>query len=221
MFDCTKDSASALEERKLLQQMVSLGVGYPYGKSWFSKAAISDANILHRCISSMLSFQKYSDVGNITRKTENRILNGDDGCYLLDLHRGRILARGQHPIEDIIIDFTLLGTNDRILLRRRKGASLHDIGFLITPNTVCFLGMNRAYISISEFHMLSFISLDNNSRSGFVVDYDATQNDRPLVLFPYEENNDIIQSQLDQDDHCLAEEYKSLIGNAGFSWKHI
>ena len=39
---CNRDSVSELEERSLLQQIVSFGVGYPYGRSGLSKAAISE-----------------------------------------------------------------------------------------------------------------------------------------------------------------------------------
>ena len=59
--------------------------------------------------------------------------------------------------------------------------------------------------------MLSFIRVENDSRLGFVIDYDAAQNNRPLVLFPYEENNEIIQSQLDHDDQRSIEEYEELL----------
>ncbi len=211
----TKGSASIFEERKLLQHIVSLGVGYRYGRSGLFKAAISDTDTLHRQISRTLSLQKYSDVGNIVREVKDRIRNEDNGYYWLDLHKGRILAGGQYPIEDIIIDFTLLGAEDRVLLRRRKGTYLHSTGFLITPNAVYFLGMNRACVPLKEFHMLSFITVDDGSKSGFVVDYDVTQNNKPVVLFPYEENLDIIQAQLNHDDRCWTAERESFIGNIG------
>ena len=155
----TRDPADALEERELLQQVVSLGVGYPYGRPWFSKAAISNMSGLRGCIPRMRSPQSYSDVGSITQDVQNHIRNGDNGYYLLDLHKGCILANGLHPIEDIIIDFTLSGTDDCILLRRRKGTCLHDTGFLVAPDAVYFLGMDREYIPLSGFHMLSFIRL--------------------------------------------------------------
>ena len=216
----TKDPAGALEERELLQQVVSLGVGYPHGRPWFSKAAISNISELRGCIPRMRSLQKCSDVGGITQEAQHHIRNGDNGYYLLDLHKGRILARGQHPIKDILIDFTLSGTDDRVLLRKRKGTCFHDTGFLIVPNAVYFLGMDRAY-QLDEFHMLSFISLDGARSSGLVMDYDVIQTNRPLVLFPCEENNDIIQAQLDHDDHCLTEEYESLARNTGFNWINI
>ena len=179
----TGDPAGALEEEELLQQVVSLGVGYPYGRPWFSKAAISNMSELLGCIPRTLSLQKYSDVGGITQEAQNHIRNGDNGYYLLDLHKGRILARGQHPIADIIIDFTLQGTDDRVLLRKRKGTCFHDTGFLIAPDGVYFLGMNGEYISLSEFHMLSFIHLDDDSEAGFVVDYDACQRQPENVDF--------------------------------------
>ena len=201
----TGDPVSALEEREILEQMVSLGVGYPYGRPWFSKAAISDANTLRRHISTMCSLQKCSDVGSITQAAQKHIRNGDTGYYLLDLHKGRILVGRQQPIEDIIIDFTLRDTDDRVLLRRRKGTCFHNTGFLTAPNAAYFLGMNRAY-QLDEFHMLSFISLDG-AKSGIVIDYDARQNDRPQVLFPCKENEDIIQYQLDQDDRCWYNSY--------------
>ena len=212
---CNRDSVSALEERSLLQQIVSFGVGYPYGRSGLSKAAISDTDTLHREISRTLSSQKYSDAGNIICDAKDRIRNGDDGYYFFDLDKGRILAGGQHPIEDIIIDFTLPGADDRVLLRRRKGTCLHSIGFLIVPDAVNFLWMNRVCVPLKEFHLLSFITLDGDSKSGFVVDYDAAQNSRPLILFPCEENTDIIQSQLNHDDHCWTAERESFIGNIG------
>lgn len=217
---CNRDSVSALEERSLLQQIVSFGVGYPYGRSGLSKAAISDTDTLHREISRILSSQKYSDAGNIICDAKDRIRNGDDGYYFFDLDKGRILAGGQHPIEDIIIDFTLPGADDRVLLRRKKGTCLHSIGFLIVPDAVNFLWMNRVCVPLKEFHMLSFITVDD-SRSGFVVDYDATQNNRPLVLFPCEENSDIIQSQLAHDDHCQTVEHESFIGGIGCYLKNI
>lgn len=224
MFDeinYTRDLANTLEERKLLQQMVSLGVGYPYGRSWFSKAAIPNENILHRCILSMCSSQKYSDAGSITQEYQNHIRNGDNGYYLLDLQKGRILSRRQHSIEDILIDFIPRDTDDRVLLRRRKGTCFHNTGFLIEPNGVYFLWMDRTCILLKEFHMLSFVSLYGDSKSSLVVDYDATQSDRPLVLFPCEENNDIIQFQLDYDDRCLEAEYESFIRNIGYGRKNI
>lgn len=217
----TGDSTSVLEERKLLQQLVSLGVGYPYGRSGISKAAIADTDTLHRQISRTLSLQKYSDVGSIIREVKDRIRNGDDGYYFLDLNKGHMLAKGQYLIEDMIVDFTISGADDRVLLRRRKGACLHNAGFLVAPNAIYFLWENRVCIPLNEFHMLSFISSDDTSKSGFVVDYDATQSNRPLVLFPCEENSDIIQSQLDHDDRCWTEEHESFIGNIGRYWENI
>lgn len=216
-----RDPSGALEERKLLQQVVSLGVGYPYGRQGFSRAAISDTDTLHRNVLRTLSSKKYSDVDSIIREAIDHIRNREDGYYLLDLHKGRILAGGQHPIEDMIIDFTLPGTDDRTLLRRRKGTYLHETRFLIVPNAVYFLWENRVCIPLNEFHMLSFISSDGTYKSGLVVDYDAAQNNRPLVLFPCEENDDIIQSQLDRDDRCWTEEHESFIGNIGFYRKNI
>lgn len=209
-----KDSASIWEERKLLQQLISLGVGYPYGKSWLSKAAITDTNMLQCQILRALRSQQYSTLDSTIREVKDCIRNGNEGYYFLDLDKGRIFAEGQHPIEDMIIDFTLSSADDRVLLRRRKGTRLHSAGFLIAPNAVYFLWENRVYIPLSEFHMLSFISIDN-SHSGLVMDYDTAQNSRPLVLFPCEENSDIIQSQLDHDDYCWEEEFESLIGNIG------
>lgn len=217
----TEDSASILEERKLLQQLVSLGVGYPYGKSWLSKAAITDTNTLQCQISRELRSQKYSDAGSIIREVKDRIRNGDDGYYFLDLDKGRILSKGQYLIEDMIVDFTISGADDRVLLRRRKGTCLHETRFLIVPDAVYFLWENRVCIPLNEFHMLSFISSEDTSKSGLVVDYDAAQNNRPLVLFPCEENSDIIQSQLDHDDRCWTEEHESFIGNTSFYWRNI
>ena len=218
---CARDSASVLEERKLLQQLVSLGVGYPYGKSWFSKAAITDTNTLQCQISRELRSRRCLDAGSIIREVKDRIRNGYDGYYFLDLDKGRILAKEQHPIEDMIVDFTISGADDRGLLRRRKGTCLHETRFLIVPDAVYFLWENRVCIPLNEFHMLSFISSDGTSKFGFVVDYDAVQNDRPLVLFPCEENDDIIQSQLDHDDRCWTEEHESFTGNTSFYWKNI
>ena len=209
----TKGSASVFEERKLLQHIVSFGVGYPYGRSGLFKAAISDTDTLYREISRTLNSQEYSDVGDIIREVKDHIRNGDDGYYLLDLDNGRILGKGQHPVVDAIVDFTLLGADDRVLLRRRKGTCLHSTGFLIVPNAVYFLWSNSVFVPLKEFHMLSFISLDDDSKSGFVVDYDVTQNSRPLVLFPCEENSGVIQDQLDQDDHCWTAEHESFIRN--------
>ena len=217
----TEDSASILEERKLLQQLVSLGVGYPYGKSWLSKAAITDTNTLQCQISKELRSQKYSDAGSIIREVKDRIRNGDDGYYFLDLDKGRILSKGQYLIEDMIVDFTISGADDRVLLRRRKGTCLHETRFLIVPDAVYFLWENRVCIPLNEFHMLSFISSEDTSKSGLVVDYDAAQNNRPLVLFPCEENSDIIQSQLDHDDRCWTAEHESFIGNTSFYWRNI
>lgn len=216
-----RDPVSALEERKLLLQIVSLGVGYPYGRQGISKAAISDADTLYRDISRTLNSQKYLDADSIIREAQDHIRNRGDGYYLLDLHKGRILARGQYPIEDIIIDFTLPGSDDRTLLRRRKGTRLHGTGFLILPDAVYFLGISRVCIPLNEFHMLSFISSNDDPKSGFVVDYDATQSNKPLVLFPSEANRDIIQDQLDYDDHCWRAECESFIGNIGLYWKNI
>lgn len=215
-----RDSVSVSEERSLLQQIVSLGVGYPYGRSGLFKAAISDADTLHREISRTLSSQEYSNTGNIIREVKDRIRNEDNGYYWLDLYKGRILAGGQHPIEDIIIDFTLLGADDRVLLRRRKGTCLHGTEFLIAPDAVNFLWMHRVCVPLKEFHMLSFITVDD-SKSGLVVDYDATQNNRPLILFPYEENLDIIQAQLNHDDRCWTAERESFIGNIGLYRENI
>lgn len=215
-----RDSVSVSEERSLLQQIVSLGVGYPYGRSGLSKAAISDTDTLHRQISRILSLQKYSDAGNIICDAKDRIRNRDDGYYFFDLDKGRILAGGQHPIEDIIIDFTLPGADDGVLLRRRKRTCLHNIGFLIAPDAVNFLWMNRVYVPLKEFHMLSFITVDD-SRSGLVVDYDATQHNKPLVLFPCEENIDIIQTQLDHDDRYWTAERESFIGSIGLYRENI
>ena len=217
---CARDSASVLEERKLLQQLVSLGVGYPYGKSWFSKAAITDTNTLQCQISRELYSRKYSDAGSIIREIKDRIRNGDDGYYFLDLDKGRILAKGQHPIEDMIVDFTISGADDRGLLRRRKGTCLHETRFLIVPDAVNFLWMSRVCVPLKEFHMLSFITVDD-SRSGLVVDYDATQHNKPLVLFPCEENIDIIQAQLDHDDRYWTAERESFIGNIGLYRENI
>lgn len=209
------DSTNILEERELLQRLISLGVGYPYGRPWFSKAGITDTNMLQCQTSRSIRSQKYLDAGSIIQKVKDHIQRGDDGYYVLDLHKGRILANGQHPIEDIIIDFTLSGTDDRILLRRRKGTCFYGTGFLIVPDAVYFLDINRVCIPVTEFHALSFLSLNDTSQSGLVVDYDATQNNRPLVFFPCKENSDVIQSQLDHDDYCWEEEFESLIGNIG------
>ena len=217
----TGDSTSVLEERKLLHQLASLGVGYPYGKSWLSKAAITDTNTLQCQIARELRSQKYSDASSKIREVKDRIRNGDDGYYFLDLDKGRILSKGQYLIEDMIVDFTISGADDRVLLRRRKGTCLHETRFLIVPDAVYFLWENRVCIPLNEFHMLSFISSDDTSKSGFVVDYDAAQNNRPLVLFPCEENSDIIQSQLDHDDRCWTEEHESFTGNTSFYWKNI
>lgn len=182
---------------------MSLGVGYRYGNRLAtSSAAISHADTLHSLISRTLNFQKCSDSNNIIRDAQDHIRSGDDGYYLIDLHKGCVLVKGQHPIEDIIIDFTFWNADDRILLRGRKGTCLHDTRFLVVPDAVYFLGMNRTFVSLKEFHVLSFIRLDRSSKTGFVVDYDAAQNDRPLVLFPCEENSGIIQSELDHDDRC-------------------
>lgn len=216
-----RDSVNISEERRLLQQIVSLGVGYPYGRQGVSKAAISDADTLYREISRTLNSQRNSDAESIIREAQDHIRNRDDGYYLLDLHKGRILAGGQHPIEDIIIDFTLPGTDDRTLLRRRKGTCLHETRFLIVPDAVYFLGINSVCVPLNEFHMLSFISSEDGSKSSFVVDYDATQNSRPLVLFPCEENSNIIQGQLDRDDRCWTAECESFIGSIGFCWRNI
>ena len=82
---------------------------------------------------------------------------------------------------------------------------------MIAPNTVYFLWKDSVYNPFKEFHMLSFIRLKDDSRLGFVIDYDAAQNNRPLVLFPYEENNEIIQSQLDRDDHHWRKEHEELL----------
>jgi len=202
----TKDSRSVLEERQLLQQITALGVAYPYGRPWFSKAASSNAYMLYRLISRTYSFQKYSDDDDIIQKVKGHVLSKDDGYYLLDLHNGRIFGKGKYFIEDAIIDLTLLNTNDRVQLRRRKGNCIQNTRFLIAPDTVYFLWMDSVYNSFKEFHMLSFIRLEDDSRLGLVIDYDSTQSNRPLVLFPYEENNKIIQSQLDQDDRRLIEE---------------
>lgn len=214
----TRDPASVLEERKLLQQIVALGVGYPYCKSWGSNAAISDSGTLHGVVLRMENIQKSLDTASITQEDERRIRMGEGGYYLIDLYNGYILSRGKHPIDDIIIDFTLLDTDDHILLRKRKGTHINNMAFLISPKGVFFVGTNRACIPFREFHMISFVGSGDNSKSGFVVDYDAAQNDRPLVLFPCEENNDIIQTQLDQDDRCRKEEYKSFLGDIGFDW---
>lgn len=217
----TRDSASVLEERKLLQQLVSLGVGYPYGKSWLSKAAITDTNTLQCQISRELCSRKYLDAGSIIREAKDHIRNGDDGYYFLDLDKGRILAKRQYLIEDTIVNFTISGADDRVLLRRRIGACLHNAGFLAAPNAIYFLWESRVCIPLDEFHMLSFISSDDPSKSGLVVDYDAAQNNGPLVLFPCEENSDIIQSQLDHDDRCWVAERESFIGDIGYYWKNI
>lgn len=68
--------------------------------------------------------------------------------------------------------------------------------------------------------MLSFITVDD-SRSGLVVDYDATQHNKPLVLFPCEENIDIIQTQLDHDDRYWTAERESFIGSIGLYRENI
>lgn len=67
--------------------------------------------------------------------------------------------------------------------------------------------------------MLSFIRTDNGSRAGLVMDYDAAQNNRPVVLFPCEENYDIIESQLENEDRLWAEEYNLLFGDIDFKRK--
>lgn len=215
-----RDSVSASEERSLLQRVISLGVGYPYGRQGISRAAISDTNTIYKHILRTPNSQKYSDTGSLIREAQGHIRNRDDGYYLLDLHKGRILAKELSPIEDIIIDFTPLGTDDRILLRRRKGTCLHETRFLIVPDAVYLLGINRVCIPLNEFHMLSFITVDD-SRAGLVVDYDATQNDRPMILFPFEENDDIIQAQLDHDDRCWTAECEPFIGNISFGRKNV
>ena len=202
----TKDLRSVLEERQLLQQITALGVAYSHGSPWFSKTASSDAYMLYRLISKSFDSRKYSDKDDIVQKVKGHVLNKDDGYYLLDLYNGRIHGKGQYFIEDTIIDLTLLNTNDRVQLRRKKGNCIQDTCFLIAPSTVYFLCMDSVYNPFKEFHMLSFIRSEDDSRLGLVIDYDATQNNRPLVLFPYEENNEIIQSQLDYDDHRLIEE---------------
>ena len=207
----TKDSTSILEERKLLQQITSLGVAYSRGRPWFSKAASSDAYMLYALISRAFGSQKYSDEDDIIQEIKGHKLSKEDGYYLLDLHNGRILGKGQYFIEDAIIDLTLLNTDNRVQLRRRKRTCIHNTSFLIAPNTVYFLWMDSVYNPFKEFHMLSFIRLEDDSRLGFVIDYDATQNNRPLILFPYEENNEIIQSQLDHDDQRSIEEYEELL----------
>ena len=209
-----RDMANTLEEREILEQMVFLGVGYTQSRFWCSKAAISDMHTLRRYVSRVCSLQKHSDVGSITQEAQKHIRNGDNGYYLLDLHKGCILVRGQYPIEDIIMDLAVSknpDSFDHILIRWRKGNCFPDTRFFIAPNAVYFLWMDRTY-QLNEFHMLSFISL-GGVRSGFVVDYDARQNDQPLVLFPCKENEDIIQSQLDFDDHCR---YESFTGNTIF-----
>lgn len=211
----TEDSVSVLEERELLQRLVSLGVGYPYGRSWLFKSAIMDTKMLQYKIERELHSHKYSDVGSIIWDAKDHIQNGDDGYYFLDLDKGCILAGGQYPIEDMIVDFTISGADDRVLLRRRKGAHLHFARFLIAPNGVYFLWDNSVSIPLSEFHMLSFISIDNDSTSGLMVDYDSAQSNRPSVFFPRKENNDILQSQLDYDDHCRRKEFESLIWDIG------
>lgn len=215
-----RDPVSVLEERKLLQQVVSLGVGYPYGRQGISRAAISDANTIYKHILRTPNSQKYSDTGSLIREAQGHIRNRDDGYYLLDLHKGRILAKEQYPIEDIIIDFTPSGTDDRILLRRRKETCLHSIGFLIAPDAVNFLWVNGVCVPLREFYMLSFITVDD-SRAGLVVYYDATQSNKPAVLFPCEENIDIIQAQLDHDDRYWTAEYELFNGGIGYYWKNV
>lgn len=207
----TKNSTSILEERELLQQITSLGVAYSRGRSWFSKAARTDAYMLYALISRAFYSQKYSDKDDIIQEIKGHVRSKDDSYYLLDLHNGRILGKGQYFIEDAIIDLTLLNTDDRVQLRRRKGNCIHNTSFLIAPSTVYFLWKDSGYNLFKEFHMLSFIRLEDDSRLGLVIDYDATQNNRPLVLFPYEENNEIIQSQLDHDDHRWREECEELL----------
>jgi len=207
----TKDLRSVLEERQLLQQITALGVAYSHGRPWFSKTASSDAYMLYRLISKSFDSRKYSDKDDIVQKVKGHRLSKDDSYYLLDLHNGRILGKGQYFIEDAIIDLTLLNTDDRVQLRRRKGNCIHNTSFLIAPSTVYFLWKDSVYNLFKEFHMLSFIRLEDDSRLGLVIDYDATQNNRPLVLFPYEENNEIIQSQLDRDDHRWREECEELL----------
>ena len=207
----TKDSTSILEEQKLLQQITSLGVAYSHDRPWFSKAAISDAYTLRALISNAFSSLKYSNKDDTIQKVKGHKLSKDDSYYLLDLHNGRILGKGQYFIEDAIIDLTLLNTDDRVQLRRRKWNCIHNTSFLIAPNTVYYLWEDSVYNLLKEFHMLSFVRLEDDSRLGFVIDYDATQNNRPLVLFPYEENNEIIQSQLDRDDHHWRKEHEELL----------
>lgn len=219
MFDEARDPVSILEERELLQQIVSLGVGYPHCKSWGSNSAISDMSTLSLLISRMGSYQKYYDLENIIHEAGNRIRSGAEGYYLIDLYNGHILSKEKYRIEDIIIQFTILNRNDRFNIRRRRGTRLQNMVFLISPKGVFFVGVERAYFPFKEFHMISFVSSSGKSKSGFVVDYDAVQNNRPLVLFPCEENNDIIQDQLDKDERYFKEERKAFLKHIGVDWE--
>lgn len=204
----SRNPASILEERKLLEQLVSFGVGYPHGnRLGFSEAAIWNTPTLYEQLARLLRPYKDLDATNVIQEAQNHVRHGDDGYYLLDLHKGQILAGGQYPIEDIMIDFTFWNTDERVLLRRRKDACLHDTRFLVVPDAVYFLGMNRTCVPLQEFHVLLFIHLDDDSKTGFVMDYDVSQGNRPLVIFPCEENSGIIQEQLNHDDHCWTEEF--------------
>lgn len=214
----SNDPINVLEERKLMEQIVSLGVGYTYGNRLSSSpAAISHADMLYRLISKTINFRECPDASNIICDAQASIRNGDNGYYLLDLHKGCLLVKGQHPIEDILIDFTFRNTTDRVSLRKRKGVCLHNIRFLAEPDVIYFLGMNRICIPLKEFHALSFIRLDGDFKTGFVVDYDAARNDRPLILFPCKENSSIIQAQLDHDDHCCTMEWSPFTDDISFT----
>lgn len=222
MFDdisYTEDPVNAFEERRLLRQIISTGVGYPFDRPYCSKAAIVNENWLHPHISRIVGSERYSDQDSKIREINEHIQRGDDGYYLLDLYKGRILAKKRLSIEDILIDFKMSESNNNVLLRRRKCDYLRGTAFLVATDAVYFLWMDKFYIPLGEFHMLSFIRTDDGSRAGLVMDYDAAQNNRPMVLFPCEENHDIIESQLENEDRLWAEEYNLLFGDIDFKRK--
>lgn len=211
-----EDSVNAFEERKLVEQIISTGVGYPFDRPYSSKAAIVNENRLHIHISRIMGPERFSNRDSKIREINGHVQNEDDGYYLLDLYKGRILAKRRFSIEDILIDFRLFESNNNVLLRRRKCDSFRGAAFLAAPDAVYFRWMGKFYIPLGEFHMLSFVRTDDGSRAGLVMDYDAAQNNRPAVLFPCEENYDIIESQLEKEDRLWAEEYDSIAGDIYF-----
>ncbi len=219
MFDeinYTADSVNAFEERRVLRQIISNGVGYRFQRPELCREVISDTNRFHIYIWRTVRSANRLDYGRVLPENKRHFQSRENGYCMIDLDNVRLLVKGREfRIKNVIIGFTSYVTDENVLIGNRRWAYIPDTRFFVTPSTVYFLQVDQGYIPLSQFHMLSFISSDEGYESALVIDYDATQNSRPLVLLPCEENFDIIRSEIDCDDRAwgarldaIAEEYR-------------